>query len=141
MPVQLSYPGVYVQEQSSGVHSISGVATSIAAFVGWASKGPTKTARRILSFADFERDCGGISPKSYLGYAVKHFFDNGGTDAYIVRLWADATAGSAEAGGLKFQANSQGHWSSFYGVAVKVRANTDGLRFRVAVVQFPKDDS
>ena len=33
MPVQLSYPGVYIEEISSGVRTITGVATSIAAFV------------------------------------------------------------------------------------------------------------
>ena len=36
-----TYPGVYIQEISSGVHTITGVATSIAAFVGWANMGPT----------------------------------------------------------------------------------------------------
>jgi uncharacterized protein len=30
----VSYPGVYIQELTSAVHSITGVATSIAAFVG-----------------------------------------------------------------------------------------------------------
>ena len=35
MPVPPTYPGVYVQEISSGVRTISGVATSIAAFVGY----------------------------------------------------------------------------------------------------------
>ena len=33
MPVQVSYPGVYIQEVSSGVHTITGVSTSIAAFL------------------------------------------------------------------------------------------------------------
>jgi uncharacterized protein len=28
-----TYPGVYIEELSSGVHTIAGVATSIAAFV------------------------------------------------------------------------------------------------------------
>ena len=32
-----TYPGVYIEELSSGVHSITGVATSIAAFIGWAT--------------------------------------------------------------------------------------------------------
>jgi hypothetical protein len=33
MPVQVTYPGVYIEEIPSGVHAIIGVATSIAAFV------------------------------------------------------------------------------------------------------------
>ena len=34
-----AYPGVYIEELSSGVHTITGVATSITAFIGWAPKG------------------------------------------------------------------------------------------------------
>ena len=33
MPVTPTYPGVYIQEIPSGVHTIAGVATSIAAFI------------------------------------------------------------------------------------------------------------
>jgi phage tail sheath protein FI len=40
MPGQVSYPGVYIEEVSSGVHTIVGVATSIAAFLGRAASGP-----------------------------------------------------------------------------------------------------
>jgi phage tail sheath protein FI len=140
MPVTPTYPGVYIQEIPSGVHTITGVATSIAAFVGYALQGPTLTAKHIFSFADFQRACGPIIPNSYLGYAVKHFFDNGGTEAYIVRIApADAVPGKAEPGGLKVAANSPGQWSQYYGVTIKVR--TDLPRFRLAVVQFPPDAS
>ncbi len=40
MPVTLSYPGVYIEEVPSGVRAIAGVATSIAAFIGRAPRGP-----------------------------------------------------------------------------------------------------
>lgn len=33
MPVTLSYPGVYIEEVPSGVRTITGVATSITAFI------------------------------------------------------------------------------------------------------------
>ncbi len=46
MPVALSFPGVYIEEIPSGVRTITGVATSITAFVGWAPKGPTDRAGR-----------------------------------------------------------------------------------------------
>ncbi len=42
MPVSVTYPGVYIQELPSGVRTVSGVATSIAAFVGRALRGPDK---------------------------------------------------------------------------------------------------
>ena len=86
MPVQVSYPGVYIQEVPSGVHTITGVSTSIAAFFGRTAKGPINRAVRCLSFADFIREFGGPHPLSDLGQSVRQFFDNGGTDCYVVRL-------------------------------------------------------
>ncbi|HJR08389.1 MAG TPA: phage tail sheath subtilisin-like domain-containing protein [Pyrinomonadaceae bacterium] len=90
MPVQVSYPGVYIQEVSSGVHTITGVSTSIAAFFGRTAKGPIDRAVRCLSFADFIREFGGPHPLSDLAQSVRQFFDNGGTDCYVVRLAAGA---------------------------------------------------
>src|SRR3954454_14491625 len=86
MPVQPTYPGVYIEEIPSGVRTITGVATSIALFIGWAPRGRTDRAVRISSFADYERAFGGLDRRTPLGHAVKQFFDNGGSDAYIVRL-------------------------------------------------------
>src|SRR6516165_1646791 len=86
-----TFPGVYIQEIPSGVHTITGVATSIAAFVGWAAQGPTDQAVLVQSWSDFERQFGGLDQRSYLGYAVNQFFGNGGAQAYIVRLAWDGT--------------------------------------------------
>jgi phage tail sheath protein FI len=33
-----TYPGVYIEEIPSGVHPITGVATSITAFIGWGNQ-------------------------------------------------------------------------------------------------------
>ena len=81
-----TYPGVYIEELSSGVHTITGVATSIAAFVGWAPQGPVTEARLVESWADYQTLYGGLDARSLLGYAVNQFFANGGQQAYIVRL-------------------------------------------------------
>lgn len=70
----------------TSVPPISGVATSIALFVGWAPRGPTDQALRLASFSDYERAYGGLDPGSVLGYSVRQFFDNGGSDAYVLRL-------------------------------------------------------
>lgn len=86
MPIQPTYPGVYIQEVSSGVRTITGVATSIAAFFGRTQKGPINKAVRCLSYSDFLREFGGPHPLSDLGASVRQFFDNGGTDCYVVRL-------------------------------------------------------
>ena len=61
MPVLTTYPGVYIEEVSSGVHSITGVATSITAFVGYTKRGLDNRATQIFSFADFERGFGGLA--------------------------------------------------------------------------------
>jgi len=81
-----TYPGVYIEELSSGVHTITGVATSIAAFVGWAPMGPTTEATMVESWAEYQALFGGLDARSLLGYAVNQFFANGGQQAYIVRL-------------------------------------------------------
>lgn len=94
MPVQLTSPGVYIQEVSSGVRTIAGVATSVAAFLGAAPRGPINKATRIYSFADFERAFGGLSADSEMSYGVRQFFLNGGTDAWIVRIVKNAAPAS-----------------------------------------------
>ena len=78
MPVTTSYPGVYIEELPSSIRTIAGVATSIAAFIGWAPRGPTAQAQRVLSWSDFSAQFGGLDSRSLLGYAVSHFFMNGG---------------------------------------------------------------
>lgn len=74
MPVAVSYPGVYIQEVSSGVNTIVGVATSIAAFADFFPTGPMNTAVQIFSFADFERQFGGLDTRSEVSYAIQQFF-------------------------------------------------------------------
>ncbi|WP_300292119.1 phage tail sheath C-terminal domain-containing protein [Nitrosomonas sp.] len=87
MPVAVSYPGVYIEEISSGVRTITGVATSITAFIGRAKRGPVNEPTTVNGFADFERIFGGLWQKSLLGFAVRDFFLNGGGQAVIVRLF------------------------------------------------------
>jgi uncharacterized protein len=86
MPIQPTYPGVYLQEESSGVKTITGVSTSVCAFVGTAKRGPINKAVNILNYSDFERRFGGLSADSEMSYAVRQFFANGGTNAWVVRL-------------------------------------------------------
>src|SRR5437868_1087418 len=97
MPVALTYPGVYVEEISSGVRTITGVATSITAFIGRALRGPTNTPITINSYADFERIFGGLSVQSSLGFAVRDFYLNGGSQAIVVRLFHPSPATQAAA--------------------------------------------
>jgi Bacteriophage tail sheath protein len=86
MPVQVSYPGVYVEEIPSGVHTITGVATSIAAFVDAFARGPLNQAVQVFSMGDFQKIFGGLSPNSEASYGIQQFFLNGGSQAYVVRV-------------------------------------------------------
>jgi len=95
VPITPTYPGVYIEEIRSGVRTITGVSTSVAAFVGYTKNGSINKAEEILSFADFERKFGGLAKDSPLSYTVQHFFMNGGQQAYVVRLAQDGTATEA----------------------------------------------
>jgi uncharacterized protein len=86
--VPVSYPGVYILEEVSSVHTITGVPTSVAAFYGYASQGPVGSATHVSSWLDYERTYGGIDPSCPMSYAVYLFFANGGSDAEIVRATA-----------------------------------------------------
>ena len=143
MPPTFTYPGVYIEELSSGVHTIAGVATSIGAFVGWAAQGPSDKATLIQSWSDFESQFGGLDSRSLLGYSVNQFFNNGGQQTYIVRLAApDALLGTiavpvSGGGGTAFTVNAYdaGGWSTKYGVRIVQAA--DPLRFSLLVVYTP----
>lgn len=101
MPSALTYPGVYVEEIPSGVRTITGVATSITAFIGRASRGPVDgddaSPVVVNGYGDFERHFGGLVPDYPMGYAVRDFFLNGGSQAAIVRLYRPATTGEGDA--------------------------------------------
>jgi uncharacterized protein len=127
MPVTPTYPGVYIEEVPSGVRTITGVATAITAFVGRALRGPIDEPMIINSYADFERIFGGLWADSSLGYAVRDFYLNGGSQAVIVRLYhADPGDPSAtppvspprtkarlNAGGFALEAASPGEWGNY----------------------------
>jgi phage tail sheath protein FI len=120
----LTYPGVYIEEIPSGVHTITGVATSIAAFIGWCDRGPVNQATLVESWQEFQTQFGGLNSGSYLGYAVSQFFGSGSQQAYIVRLVDTssakpaATASATIGGTLNLYASSPGDWGDTLQVSV-----------------------
>lgn len=94
MPVRPTYPGVYIEEVPSGVRTIVGVATSVAAFIDYFARGPMDRAIQILSFADFEREFGGLDIDSEASYAIQQFFLNGGSEAFVIRTGSGFTTAS-----------------------------------------------
>ncbi|WP_020565618.1 phage tail sheath C-terminal domain-containing protein [Methylosarcina fibrata] len=105
MPATLSYPGVYIEEIPSGVRTITGVATSITAFIGRAKRGPVDEPITINGYPDFERIFGGLWQESRLGFAVRDFFLNGGGQAVVVRVF-HPTFGPGEQGKAKTAAEA-----------------------------------
>jgi hypothetical protein len=88
-------PGVYIQEIDV-LGPIAGVATSVAAFVGPALAGPANTPTLVTNWTQFINTFGVpdqdgnqnpyiFAPPMMMAPAVRGFFDNGGTMAWIVR--------------------------------------------------------
>lgn len=94
--VQVTYPGVYIQEVPSGVRTISPVATSVCAFVDFFGEGPMNTVVEISSMAAFDRVFGGLHRDSEASYAIDQFFKNGGSNALVIRV-AGSEVGNAPA--------------------------------------------
>jgi phage tail sheath protein FI len=123
MPVAPTYPGVYVQEVPSGVRTITGVATSITAFLGRVVRGPVNEPTTINSLADFNRIFGGMKIGYPLGYAVKDFYLNGGSQAIVVGLYRDA-ARAAAGSVAKAAAGASGDAAA---IAAAARAESDAV--------------
>jgi phage tail sheath protein FI len=75
-----------VQEAPSGSHTITGVATSIAAFVGMSKDGIVGEPELILGFTDYTRQFSNDISQGEMTDQVRQFFLNGGQQAYIVRV-------------------------------------------------------
>ena len=132
MPATYTYPGVYVEEIPSGVHTVTGVSTADTAFVDVFQRGPVNTPVRITSYADFVRVFGGLDPRSEAGYAIQQYYLNGGQIAWVVRVTAGAVdtakralpdGGSSPKTTLSVRAISPGLWGNNVQAAV-VNAGT-----------------
>jgi uncharacterized protein len=134
MPAALTYPGVYIEEIPSGVHSIVGVSTSDTAFIDWFPQGPLLKATVVTSWPDFVRKFGGLNSASEASYAIQQFYLNGGQIAWVVRVAtgaylpatlglssgpAGSGSGYAPGSSLTVTAASPGTWGN--GVQVRVR--------------------
>ncbi len=118
-------PGVYVEEFDSGPTPMQGVGTSTAGFIGVAEKGPISGAPVLVTGpADFARKFGGYLHESefgdyrFLAHAVNHFFINGGSRAFVMRV-APSDATIAKAAVLEgkeeiidIQAKNPGDWGN-----------------------------
>ena len=143
MPVTPTYPGVYVEEIPSGVRTITGVSTSVAAFIDFFKRGPLNKAVQLFSMGDFGREFGGLDANSEASYALQQFFLNGGTEAWAVRVASGtlakatavfaATVGGAAA--LTVAAISEGAWGNNLRVSVDTAGAAAG-EFNLTISEF-----
>jgi uncharacterized protein len=146
MPITPTYPGVYVQEIPSGVRTITGVSTSVTAFVGAAKRGPVNQAVHLLSFSDFERNFGGLDAGSEMSYAVRQFYLNGGSDAWAVRVALGAQAAGrtlVNADGknvLEINALQQGKSGNAIGITIDYKTPNPASTFNLAFDYAPPDN-
>jgi uncharacterized protein len=147
MPVTPTYPGVYIEEIPSGVRTITGVATSITAFVGYTAEGPVDKAVRIFNFGDFERNFGGLNRESEISYAVQQFFLNGGGDAYVVRAVQGAVAAQISlkdannTAVLQVTAAAPGLWGNYVRLDVDYATTNSDSTFNLTVTRYGFQDS
>jgi len=131
--VMPTYPGVYVEEVSSGVRPITAASTSTAAFIGQAERGSFNEAVKINNFTQYQNLYGEFLRNSHLAYAVYQFFNNGGSQCYIVRVTGE---GAQEASitlidrqqtspgeSLTISASSVGSWGNSLSIEI-----TDGTK-------------
>ncbi|WP_026361198.1 phage tail sheath C-terminal domain-containing protein [Amycolatopsis nigrescens] len=137
MPVTPTYPGVYIEELPSAVRTITGVSTSVTAFVGYTTRGPAGLPVTLTSFADYERRFGGLAVESPLSHAVQQFFLKGGSIAIVVRLVNGAEQSSTGIGGagegesFDVTAREPGVWGDGIGVAVDPSATENAFDLRI----------
>ncbi|MDA8025689.1 MAG: phage tail sheath family protein [Actinomycetota bacterium] len=135
MPSYLS-PGVYVEEVQSGSRPIEGVGTAVAAFVGFAEKGPVNKPTLIANWSQFTNTFGDFIDGSYLAHSVYGYFSNGGGVCYIVRIGASdgaavvtaraelAAVGAAKGNGLAITAVEGGEVGN--SITIEVTDGPDG---------------
>lgn len=125
MPIAPTYPGIYIEEIPSGVRTITGVATSVTAFLGRTKWGPVNEPVSVDSYAEFERKFGGLTLDLPLTYAVRDFFLNGGSRAVIVRLYA-ASASDAGIAQVSVLGGGSSSSSSSAGASLQLEASSPG---------------
>lgn len=142
MPVHVTCPGVYIEELPAGTPTISGVATSITAFIGRAASGPADEPIAVFDCGDFQRQFGAMQADYPMSGTVQDFFSNGGGQALIVRLFQAPAVPTAATGialltladsqgktVLELKAASPGAWGN------RLTARVDALNLRIDLHQ------
>jgi hypothetical protein len=120
-------PGVFINETllPAAVTANPG-ANAAGAVIGVFSKGPSNTPTLVSSWYEFVQNFGGYDNSYLATFGVGQFFQNGGSDLYVVRaLHSDAVKASA-----KYQTSAPADRITF----TAVNAGVDGNNLRVKLV-------
>ncbi|WP_245856011.1 phage tail sheath subtilisin-like domain-containing protein [Paenibacillus rigui] len=115
-----------MEEFDSGAQPLEGASTSTAGFIGLAQRGEIEGVPQLVtSVADFNRLYGGYLSENafgeyrFLAYGVEHFFLNGGSRCYIMRVAptdakpaANQAEGNVESSVLAIEAKNPGTWGN-----------------------------
>ena len=101
-------PGVYYERIDATAPAISAIRTDVAGFVGIAVSGPMDTAVPVQSWKQFQAYFGGFTGSGFLAYAVRSFFENGGSRCWVVRVASNDPAGGALASRLELASTTAG---------------------------------
>jgi hypothetical protein len=115
-------PGVYVQDGTFATNIQTNNGPTAAAFVGTAERGPV-TPTLVTSWGQYTSLFGDLSNSYDLGYAVYHYFANGGQSAYVTRVIdvsavkSDASLSATPTGGstatlISLVTKSPGSWGN-----------------------------
>ena len=143
MPTYLS-PGVYVEEVSSGSKPIEGVGTAVAAFVGFAEKGPPNAPTLVTNWTQFTSNFGAFMPGSYLAHAVYAYFLNGGGAAYVVRVGPSENGNGAKPARAELMpapAEGAGPMKGYAVQALEPGSSGDQITVEVTDASEPGEDS
>lgn len=128
-------PGVYVRETPFTSNISPRTATTAAAFVGTAERGPAAPTL-ITSWNDYKAKFGELAQGYDLGYAIYHYFANGGRDSYVSRVidttavastvsyTGTVTGASGSSTLFTLAASSKGVWGDNVSVTLSFDANT-----------------
>lgn len=129
-------PGIYVTEGPFTTNVPSSPATVASAFVGTAERGPTSPAL-VTSWNSYKTQFGDLNANYELGYALYHFFANGGRTAYVTRVTSGASTTAAATASFsgtvnsvtsqtafKLRAANVGTWGNNIKVTVTAGSNT-----------------
>lgn len=133
-------PGVYVQESLNALAPVVGPnSTSVAAFIGYADRGPT-TPTLVTSWSNYVSLYGGWTVNNTLHTAVLLFFSNGGSQCYVNRVinqsasYASRSFNDREvspASTLQIVAANQGYWGNSLAVTIANNPTNTGVDLTV----------